>query len=191
MKMTKPIQIIGDGALAMPDIGDGRLIPVLIIDCDSRRDLYDVVMAHEDMPPGDVTVTWGRKLLSKKSVYLIIDFKKPVETQAVIEFDIAKFGGIADLIINARAFYFQPNDSGNRVVTGLDKPKILVEVPYEAKLDDWDSILHNFLVKRFRKQGANKQEANTAAKAHLDRLRNMGMRGSSYSEEELTGAASQ
>ncbi len=178
MKMSKPIQIIRDGAIGTPNIGDGRLIPVLILDCDQRRDLYDMVMAHEDTPPGDVTVTWGRKLLSKKSVYLIIDFKKPVETQAVIEFDIAKYGGLADLIINARAFYFQPKDCGNRVMDGLDKPKILIEVPYGAKLDDWDSILHSFLVKRFRKQGASKQEAIAAAKAHLDRLRNIGMRGS-------------
>lgn len=176
MNIPKPIQIVRDGAIAMPDIGDGRLIPVLIVDCDSRRDLYDMVRTHQDTPPGDVTVTWARKLLSKKCVYLFIDFKKPVETQATIEFDIAKYGGTADLIINARAFYFQPKDSGERVLDGLDKPKILIEVPYEAKLDDWDEILSNHLIKRFREQGATKKEAIEAAKNHLAYLRSIGMR---------------
>lgn len=176
IEMSKAIQIVRDGAIAMPDLGDGRLIPVLIIDCDSRRDLYDMVMAHQDMPPGDVTVTWGRKLFSKKNVYLIIEFKKPAITEAIIEFDIAQYGGTADLIINARAFYFQPKDSGARVMEGLDKPKILIEVPYGAKLDDWDFILKNHLVKRFRKQGATKKEAVEAAKDHLEGLRKMSLR---------------
>lgn len=174
--LSDAIKIVSDGAIATPDVGDGRLIPVLIIDCDSRRDLYDMVMAHQDTPPGDVTVTWGRKLLSKKSVYLFLEFKKPAITEAFIEFDIAKYGGTADLIINARAFYFQPKDSGARVMEGLDKPKILIEVPYEAKLNDWDSILNSHLVKRFRKQGATKKEALEAAKAHLERLRRMSLR---------------
>ena len=176
IELSGSLKIVRDGAIAMPDIGDGRLIPVLIIDCDSRRDLYDMVMAHEDTPPGDVTVTWGRKIFSKECVYLILDFKKPVETKAVIEFDIAKYGGTADLIINARAFYFQPKDSGARVMEGLDKPKILIEVPHETKLDDWDSILQSYLVKQFKKQGATRKEAIEAAKAHLDGLRRMSLR---------------
>lgn len=176
VELSEAIQIVRDGAIAMPNVGDGRLIPVLILDCDSRRDLYDMVMAHQDMPPGDVTVTWGRKFFSKKSVFLFLEFKKPAITEALIEFDIAKYGGTADLIINARAFYFQPKDSGTRVMEGLDKPKILIEVPYETKLDDWDSILNSYLVKRFRKQGATKKEAIKAAKDHLEGLRRMSLR---------------
>ena len=176
VELSKAIQIVRDGAIATPDIGDGRLIPVLILDCDSRRDLYDMVMAHQDTPPGDVTVTWGRKFFSKKSVYLFLEFKKPAITEAFIEFDIAKHGGTADLIINARAFYFQPKDSGARVIEGLDKQKILIEVPYGAKLNDWDSILTDHLVKRFRKQGATKKEAIAAAKDHLEGLRKMSLR---------------
>lgn len=174
------LKIVSDGAIAMPDIGDGRLIPVLVIDCDSRRDLYDMVLAHEDTPPGDVTVTWARHLFSfnTKRVYLIIEFKKPVETEAIIEFDIEKYGGIADLIIHARSFYFQPKDSGTRVMEGLDKPKILIEVPYGAKLNDWDSILYSYLMKKFRKQGANKKEAAIAAQNHLKNWRKMGLRSS-------------
>lgn len=176
IELSNTVKIVSDGAIAMPEIGDGRLIPVLILDCDLRRDLYDMVMAHQDMPPGDVTVTWARKIFSKKSVYLIIEFKKPAITEAIIEFDIAKYGGTADLIINARAFYFQPKDSGERVMEGLDKPKILIEVSYKAKLDDWDSILNSHLVKRFRKQGATKKEAVEAAKEHLEGMRRISLR---------------
>ena len=174
--MSKIIQIVGDGAIAMPNIGDGRLIPVLILDCDSRRDLYDMVLSHEDTPPGDVTITWGREFFSKKSIFLHIEFTKPVVTEAIIEFVISTHGGIVEMILNARAFYFQPKDSGLRVIEGLDKPKILVEVPPETRLKDWDSIYHNFLVKQFKKQGATKKEANAAAKVHIKRLRIMSLR---------------
>ncbi|MDO8990281.1 MAG: hypothetical protein Q7U91_11695 [Sideroxyarcus sp.] len=183
---TNMLKIVRDGAIAMPDIGDGRLIPVLIIDCDTRRDLFDMVMAHEDTPPGDVTVTWAKDFFSfnTKRVYLIIDFKKPVETEAIIEFDLEKYGGIADLIITARAFYFQPKESGARVIEGLTKPKILIEVPYGAKLDNWDSILHNMLVRKFRKQGASKKEAKTATQQHLKKWRSMALRESPTQKED-------
>ena len=176
VKLSTPLQIVGDGAIAMPDIGDGRLIPVVIVDCDSRRDLYDLVLAHEDSLPGDVSITWFRKILSKKSVFLILKFKKPVESECVIEFDIGKYGGTVDLIINARAFYFQPKDSGTIVSKSLDKPKIIIEVPSETKLDDWDSILANHLVKKFIKQGATKKEAHEAAKTHLENWRKISLR---------------
>lgn len=176
IKLSTPLKVLGDGAIAMPDIGDGRLIPVIIIDCDTRRDLYDLVMAHEESLPGDVSVTWFKKIFSKKSIYLLLRFIKPVETECVIEFDIGKYGGVVDLIINARAFYFQPKDSGLKVSTSLDKPKIIIEVPSETKLDDWDSMLTKHLVKKFLKQGASKKEAIAASKVHIENWRRTALR---------------
>jgi hypothetical protein len=173
---SKIIQIVGDGAIAHPDVGDGRLIPVLILDCDSRPDLYDMVLAHEDTQPGDVKITWGRELFNKRSVYLSVEFQRPVIAEAVIEFVVSKQGGLVELVLNARAFYFQPKNSGLRVIEGLDKPKILVEVPPGARLKDWDSIYRNFLIKLFKKQGATKKEAIAAAAAHIERLRTIGLR---------------
>lgn len=176
INLSKLVQIVGDGAIANPEIGDGRLIPVLILDCDSRLDLYDMVLAHEDTPPGDVKITWGRGLFSKGSVYLTVEFQKPVITEAVIEFVVSKQGGLVELVLNARAFYFQPKNSGSRVIEGLDKPKILVEVPPGTRLTDWDSIYRSFLIKLFKKQGATKKEAIAAASSHIERLRTIGLR---------------
>lgn len=167
------VPIVGDGAIGNPDIGEGRLIPVLILDCKNHSTLHDLILIHADTPPGDVVVTWGRRIFDKKHVYLTLDFSRPVVTSAALCFDISKQGGLVDWIINARAVYLQPLASGTKVSEGLDQPKIVVEIPPETALSNWGAIYKNSVIKTYRKGGCTRAEAKEAAEQHLARLREL------------------
>lgn len=167
------VPIVGDGAIAHPDIGEGRLIPVLIVDCENHPALLDLILIHADTPPGDVVVRWGRRIFDKKNVYLTLDFARPVLTSASLCFNVAKQGGLVDWIINARGVYLQPSASGTKVSEGIDQPKIVVEIPPETTLPRWESIYRNSVIRTYRKGGCTRAEAKEATAQHLARLREL------------------
>lgn len=167
------VPIVSDGAIAHPDIGEGRLIPVLIVDCENHPALHDLILIHADTPPGDAVVRWGRRIFDKKHVYLTLDFARPVETSASFCFDVAKQGGLVDWIINTRGVYLQPSSSGTKVSEGIDQPKIVVEIPPGTTLPRWESIYCNSVIRTYRKSGCTRAEAKEAAAQHLARLREL------------------
>lgn len=170
------VPIVKDGAIGNPDILGGRIIPVLIVDCSSHRELEDLILAHEDTPPGDVVVSWGWKLLSRKAVFLTFRFSRPIETVACVAFDVATQAGIVEWIVNARGVYLQPLSSGPVVSAGLDKPKILVEVPASATFPIWKDLHRKVLEQQFRKRGFSRDQAHRAAQEHLARMHDLQFR---------------
>jgi hypothetical protein len=60
-----PIRVISDAFIANMKLADGRLLPVLLLDCSSRTDIEDLIKAHTHIStPGDVKTRWGK--FSKK-----------------------------------------------------------------------------------------------------------------------------
>lgn len=90
------IPIVHDGAIATHDIGEGRMVPVLIVDCSDKIELRDLIYAHEESPPGDVTVTWAIPKQEKNQVLLLLEFSKPSVLEVLLQFDIEKQGGVVD-----------------------------------------------------------------------------------------------
>lgn len=79
---SKTVPIVGDAAIATAILGEGRLIPVLIIDTSDRPDIGDLVKILQRPPLGDVTSQWGRLHWHKKTVALILTFKRPSTHEA-------------------------------------------------------------------------------------------------------------
>jgi len=167
------VPIVGDGAIGHPNWGDGRLIPVLIVDCTNHPALHDLILIHSETPPGDVVTRWGRSIFDKKHVYLTLTFARPVATSASFCFNVTKQGGLVDLIINTRGVYLQPLTSGAKVLEGMDRPKIIVEIPSSATLPGWEDIYQRSLVKGYRKHGYSRAEAKEATTQHLARIREL------------------
>jgi len=170
------VPVIGDGAIGVPDFADGRLIPVLIVDCAAHQPLEDLIIAHKDTPPGDVTTVWSWKLWSKKEVFLTFYFLRPVETSATIAFDVSTKGGLVDWIINVRGLYLQPLTSGTKVSEGFGKPKILVEVSPKTTFPSWKDIYSRSLEKLYHRRGLSKKQAKSATKDHIARTREIQFR---------------
>ena len=172
-KSTSYVPLVRDGAVASPEIGDGRLIPVLILDCSNHPQFLNLVHVHQKTPPGDVVSRWGYNPLNKRFVELKMNFVKPVDLEVRVQFDLRTQAAIADSIVQAKSVYLQPAESGRRVIDGLDKPKIIIEVPPQTKLLKWDSMLLKQIEKKMKHDGVGKKTARNAAKQHLARMREL------------------
>ena len=169
-----PAEIISDPTIATVGVADGRFIPLLIIDSSDRPDIEELVRVHEHLPPGDVTVQWVQLLKIPNSIALLLRFIRPVEALLIINFDIAKQGGIVDQILSSRALYIQPGRKGDRLINTLDAKKVLIDIPETGFSKTWDDIFFTHMVKWFRQKGLKKYEAKEAAKKAIKEWRRLG-----------------
>lgn len=170
----RPVPIVGDAAIAAAPIGDGRLIPLLIIDTSDRADLAELIRIHEHLPPGDVDIQWGIRPGSSGRVALFLSFKKPIEAVAILEFDIITQGILIDQILAANVLYLQSGRPGDRLVTTLDAPRIFVEVPDTGFRKDWDKMFRKRLTRSMKIQGLRSQQARKAAAEAIELMRTLG-----------------
>lgn len=165
------VPVIADGGIADPLVSHGRMIPVLVVDCEHHSALIDLCHIHKNTPPGDVVSTWVIDWFDKQHIYLQLNFVKPIKTTASLKFGVRKQGGLIYGIMAAHGFYFQPSSFAPKVSQGLDKPKILIEVHSQVTPPNWDSIYEKQLVKRYKSEGYDRIQARQAAKQHVDRAK--------------------
>lgn len=171
---AQPARIINDAAVATVGVGDGRLIPLLIIDSGERPDIEELVRVHEHLPPGDVKVQWGDLKSGPGAIALLLRFTRPAEVLLVLNFDIVRQGGVVDQILSSRALYLQPGREGDRLSNTLAAKRILIEVPETGFSKKWDGILFKHLVKDFRRKGLPKHQAKEATKGFIEEWRKLG-----------------
>lgn len=157
------VQIVGDGMISAPHVGEGRMIPVMILDCQTRPDLYDLIMLHQDQPAGDVTSTWIKSLFSSDFVYLKLEFERPTPALAIIEFNLKKNAILVDGIVQSNSAYIQPNNHGSKVSEGFNRGSVLIEIPSEELPFDWEKLYSKQLKKKFKASGLNGSAALKAA----------------------------
>src|ERR1700736_891278 len=127
---TKAVAIAGDASVSTVSVGNGRLIPLVILDTRDRPDVEAIIEAHRNgLAPGDVLVTWGELNGRRDHVALVCQFIRPVESLVVIEFAIFPQGILIDQALTAKALYIQGGRPGDRVSNDLKKPKVLIEIP--------------------------------------------------------------
>ena len=158
------IQIAGNGAVATPSVGDGRLIPYLLLDCQRRFDIHDLILNHQDQPPGDVMSSWAIARFDSNSVFLHLDFKRPTPANFFIQFDLSKHAMLVDGLMQSNVTYIQSNTVAKDVVDGGDKPKILIEIPSDKPPFVWDTLFEKLVRKQFRREGLKRAQAAEAAK---------------------------
>lgn len=167
------VPIVHDGAIATQKVGEGRMIPVLIVDCSEKIELRDLIYAHEDLGAGDVSITWATQLCINDKVLLQLEFSRPSHLKIILELDITKQGGVVDSIFHANALYLQAGEPGSKIIDGLNSGNILVEVPGTGFFSKWDSLYTKAIMKKFKKSGFSKSEAKKATEEFKSRLREM------------------
>jgi hypothetical protein len=158
-----PVEIVRDAVIATAAVGNGQLIPLLILDTTNRPDVERMIDLHLHVPPGDVKSTWGKKRRNRDEVFLLLQFSRPSELTLVIPFDLVKYGGLVDRILQAKAVYLQPGKPGDRFDPTLEAPGILIEVGVDFG-GNWDTIINKALTRDLRKKGVRHKEALQAAK---------------------------
>ena len=160
----RPVPNVADAAIAAERFADGRLVPLLILDTTDRPDLEELVRIHEHLSPGDVECQWGA-LDPKEHISLVLLFKRPIESVAILDFDIVKQGILVDQILAAKLLYIQAGQVGDRFYKNPHAPKILVEIPDTGIRDYWDKIFHRHMTKHMRRSGLSRPQAKTGGQA--------------------------
>ena len=171
---AQPVKIVGDAAIATINVGEGRLIPMVIIDSSQRPDIEEMIRVHEYLQPGDVTTQWGNMANTSDSIALLLRFIRPAETFIVLNFDIVKQGVIVDQILSSNGLYLQAGHEGDRFGNTPGAKRILIEVPETGFSKDWDGLYTKCLIKDFRRMGLRKHQAIEAAKEAIGKMRKIG-----------------
>jgi hypothetical protein len=159
---STPIKIVADAAIAVGAVGEGRLLPLLVLDTSQRPDIDALVTMHPPWVPGEVESSWIRMPGGRSRVGLLLSFSRPAELNVVIEFVVRTHGGLVDQIARARGFYLQPGKPGARPDYLSEHSSLLVEVAAEFGAE-WDRILLSELQRGFRQEGMSRAEARSAA----------------------------
>ena len=167
----KFVRITRDGAMSHPGMVDGRLVPYLILDCSDNQDIHDLIMLHQDQPPGDVISTWVKAIGRNDVVYLELEFTRPTPAKFMIEFDLTKNLMIVDGILETNTVLIQSNHFGDSIVKSHDKPKILLEITSKGLPFNWDKLFRKEFQTRFRKDGLSKKEAIKGAEKAIEESR--------------------
>lgn len=168
------VPIVGDAAIATRGIGEGRMIPLVIIDTSERRDIDELIRAHAAGQPGDVTTHWGRKSRRSQSVMLIASWDRPVRCTVILEFDPARLGILVDQTVRSEALYIQPGRPGDRLANTMDSPRLLIEVPAKQFAREWDKIFQKAMVGELRNRGLKRVQAKRAGRKAIHEMRKIG-----------------
>lgn len=156
------IPIISDAGLASKSVGDGKMMPVLILDTSKRPDVEHLIKNHITLPSGDATTAWARIKGQRDSLALIFNFSRPSELSFVLVFEVEKQGILIDSILKSRGVYLQAGRKGDRFVNTMENPKVVVEVPDTGFSKKWGKIWEESIVRSLRKKGMSKKQAKKA-----------------------------
>lgn len=162
-----------NGLIANPELGEGRLIPALVLDSDKDNGLRELLDLHKTTSSGDITVQWGSPLsqyIKPKVWHLIIEFSQPMEFNFEIEFDLYNDYPLIDAIYQSRALYISQGKVGEKVSMKQDD-MILMEVVDTETDALWNLTLTKILNKRLRKNGVPKHLIKSEMEKHLKEMR--------------------
>ena len=180
MKPTKvnieyPIfKIVGDGGLSDPIRGEGRIFPTLIIDIGNNTEVAELFKLHKEITSGDTQVNWGRPdtFFKSNSIFLTLEFIKPMNISFGIEFDIKTQHSLIDGIIQQRGVILVSGKSGDKIFELMNK-SIIVEIPQLDFDKKWNSMLEETLKDKYRKMGASRKDAKNYVQQHIKSMRNL------------------
>jgi hypothetical protein len=170
------LRIVADAGIATVGVGEGRMIPLVILDTSSRPDLEEYIRVHQYVGPGDVKCQWGQLIGHNDTVALVLSFSRPAELVAIVEFDLQKHHGVlVEQVLGSKALYIQAGRDGDRLKHDLNLPKVILEVPdtgFGRKF--WDKIYSRYTTAKMRERGLNRTNAKRAAKEAIVELRKLG-----------------
>lgn len=170
-----PVRIAADGAISTGGVGDGRMLPVLILDTADRPDIIEYIKLHRHTGPGDVRVQWGQLPDHPDTVMLIFTMIRPVEIKVIVAFELHRnHGFLIEQILGMNGMYLQAGVDGDRLAATMDHPRIIVEIPDTGFRRQWDKLYFQFTVKKFRTQGLDRRNAKAAARSAISKLREVG-----------------
>jgi hypothetical protein len=176
------VAVVGNAAVGSMPIADGRLLPQLILDASARPEVRELIRVHTHVPSGDVRSQWGSSRDDADRVVLLLSFVQPMDVELVVPFSIEQHALLIETMLAGRGVYLQAETQGDRLVTKLDAPRVLVELPEMGFRQQWDRLLlDRMTVVMSRRLGVPRRTANPAAVTLMQSSRSSPSSGSSRS----------
>lgn len=178
MIMTKidfrVFNLLEDGLYSSEGYGEGRLIPVVVIDFSQHKVILELIDHHNSIDNGDVTLRWITNILDKKSLILKVNFSKPITIEFGINFNTLQSFNIIDAIIQSRGLIIQNGKKGDKPSRNFKHTSLMIEVPNLGFDNIWEKKFHANLESYFRKKrGLSKKEAIMYTKEHIKQIREL------------------
>lgn len=165
--------IVEEGLMSTEGVGEGRMIPSLVIDVLGNKDIEDLIKVHDSITSGDVKMNWRYDFFDRSFFTLKLEFIKPMEITFGVKFKIASEYPLIDGIMESKGCYLQTGVKGDKISKKLNDPKILIEVPDVGFKDKWNEILMSMIKKKYRKKGFSKRESIDVTRKHISEMRKM------------------
>lgn len=170
-----PVPVIADGAIAMARLGEGRTIPVLILDTSARPDVENLITSQLRAGiVGDVESRWSfkRRFGQISRPLLLLKFTKPGRCLLIIEFELPRQGVLVDQILWSRGVFVQPGRPGDRLADTLNCPRLSIEVPpNETFRREFERVYRKAIFRRFRRGGMSRTHAKQGVDSYLQECR--------------------
>jgi hypothetical protein len=168
------VSIAGDGLIGTHGVGDGRMIPVVILDTSNRADIEEYIRVHSGGPPGDVRVQWAH-VPQRDTVILKLSVARPLVIEILIGFRLPENQGIlVEQILSVSGLYIQAGRPGDRLKSTLGSNRIIVEVPDTGFRPTWDKIFLKHTTAVLREHGLTRSRAKVAARDAIQLMRQTG-----------------
>jgi hypothetical protein len=164
-----------NGLISTPTLGEGRMIPALVVSKENDKSLKELINIHLDTPPGDVIVQWSSpfaQYFKPKIWHLHIAFSQPMDYKFEIEFNLENDYSLIDAIHISRALYLSYGEKGEKVSQKKDG-MILVEIPDTHTDILWNKTLNDILKRKFKKIGIPKKEMKKEIRNHISDMRKL------------------
>ncbi|GHF44567.1 hypothetical protein FHX82_001836 [Amycolatopsis bartoniae] len=172
------LKIVGDALIADKTVGNGRMIPALIVDTALHPEIERLVKIHQDTPPGDVRTQWATRFSTRQKmpseIILELDFLKPIEIKFGVAFQMPDQAILVDQALTSRGFYLQPGRVGDRLSKTRENPRILAEIPCEGFQEAWDKMFPAITAAQLRQLGASRAESKRLSHQVVRELREFG-----------------
>jgi hypothetical protein len=167
-----PVPIVGDAAISARGVHGGRLIPLLLLDTSARPDLAEFIRNHRSLGAGDVDFYWGRRDNHEGTIALFLEFIRPLEFVAILEFEIVRQGILVEQALSGQGIYLAISEGPNdRLSDNIDRPKVILDLPDTGVRLQWDEIFLKHLTRHLREQGLARRDAKTAAISAIRKLK--------------------
>jgi hypothetical protein len=168
---TLLIPVIADAAIAGP-IADGRMLPVLILDTSGRPDVDELIRVHRHLGDGNVWSQWATSRDDNDQVALHLRFDRPMDVEMALTMSIRAQGVLVEMILSTRAAYLLAGRPGDRLITKLEAPRVLVEIAETGFRPHWNRLFFDVMnAEMARRLGVSRRKARGATETLIARAK--------------------
>ena len=161
--------------MATATFGEGRMIPVLILDTSTRADFEKLISFQVSANIlGDAESVWTFKKRRRDTTrpQLVLNFSKPSQLLLIIEFDLPRQGVLVDQILLSHGVSLQPGRPGDRLKNTIKNPRIYIEIiRNEIFREQFEKVYKKAILRYFRQNGMSRVAARRAVNTYLRKTR--------------------